>query len=321
MKRIRKGTKKVAEREAVQSDEEAAALRDDDDEDVRPSIRNKKKRTSAGRGDAGEAGPSDAQPQAGPAQATADELAHLIRQRDFYKAEAESIDDPRVSREESDQLVAAVMRYMLFRQHQKPDQLARRDELSKLIQSRYKDGGKRGGNLSGYVIAQAQARFPVIFGLEMKMVEIAPASRAGGKAHAKGDGTLSKAYILRSLLPEALRSAFVTPASADAAPAFSLLVLSLINLAGGSISEDDLWRHLGNVGVEAKEPHPSLGQPEHQLEVMLKKRYIVEQKQNSNDGPLKSYVLGENALDEIQANEIKEFVEGRLAVLEADEEE
>ena len=135
MKRIRKGTRKVAEREAVQSDEEAAALRDDDDEDVRPSIRNKKKRTSAGRGDAGqhpgnpyflgtafsksprtgfcmkanamihklplwsdcaagieyglslhatcpagEAGPSDAQPQAGPAQATADELAHLIRQ-------------------------------------------------------------------------------------------------------------------------------------------------------------------------------------------------------------------------------------------------
>lgn len=78
------------------------------------------------------------------------------------------------------------MRYMLFRQHLKPDQLARRDELSKLIQSRYKDGGKRGGNLSGYVIAQAQARFPVIFGLEMKMVEIAPASRAGGKAHAKG---------------------------------------------------------------------------------------------------------------------------------------
>lgn len=54
MKRIRKGTRKVAEREAVQSDEEAAALRDDDDEDVRPSIRNKTKRISAGRGDAGQ---------------------------------------------------------------------------------------------------------------------------------------------------------------------------------------------------------------------------------------------------------------------------
>lgn len=43
----------------------------------------------------------------------------------------------------------------------------------------------------------------------------------------------------------------------------------------------------------------------------------MEQKQNSNDGPLKSYVLGENALDEIQANEIKEFVEG-VCILHCD---
>lgn len=81
--------------------------------------------------------------------------------------------------------MSAVMRYMLFRQHQKPDQLVRREELSKLIQSRNKDGGKRAGNLGTYIIANAQARFPVIFGMEMKMVETMPANRAGGKA-AKG---------------------------------------------------------------------------------------------------------------------------------------
>lgn len=43
----------------------------------------------------------------------------------------------------------------------------------------------------------------------------------------------------------------------------------------------------------------------------------MEQKQSSNDGPLKSYVLGENALDEIQANEIKDFVEG-VCILHCD---
>lgn len=82
---------------------------------------------------------------------------------------------------QTEQLMAPVMRYMLFRQHQKPDQLVRRDELSKLIQSNYKDGAKRGGNLGTYVISQAQAKFPVIFGLEMKMVEVS-GTRAAGKA-------------------------------------------------------------------------------------------------------------------------------------------
>lgn len=40
--------------------------------------------------------------------------------------------------QEGEQLIAAVMRHMLFRQHQKPDQLVRRDELNKIIQNNYK---------------------------------------------------------------------------------------------------------------------------------------------------------------------------------------
>lgn len=42
-------------------------------------------------------------------------------------------------------------------------------------------------------------------------------------------------------------------------------------------------------------------------------RYLSEKKQSSNEGPLKSYALGDNALDEIPPNEIKEFVEGVCA--------
>ena len=34
--------------------------------------------------------------------------------------------------------MAAVMRHMLFRQHQKPDQPVRRDELNKIIQNSFK---------------------------------------------------------------------------------------------------------------------------------------------------------------------------------------
>ena len=104
----------------------------------------------------------------------------------------------RPNAQETEQLVASVMRYMLFRQQQKPDQLVRRDELSKLIQSNNKDGGKRAGNLGTYVISQAQAKFPVIFGLEMKMVEVS-GTRAAGKAK----GELCLATISIQQLPAA----------------------------------------------------------------------------------------------------------------------
>lgn len=52
-----------------------------------------------------------------------------------------------------------------------------------------------------------------------------------------GDAAPTKAYVLRSLLPEAMRTKFVASASADVSPAFVLLVLSIINLAGGTITE------------------------------------------------------------------------------------
>jgi len=52
-----------------------------------------------------------------------------------------------------------------------------------------------------------------------------------------GDAAATKAYVLRSLLPEAMRTQFVSSASADVSPAFVLLVLSIINLAGGTITE------------------------------------------------------------------------------------
>ena len=76
-------------------------------------------------------------------------------------------------------MVAAVMRHMLFKKHQKEDQPVRREELNKLIS---KDGVKKAGNLANYVLAQAQAKFLVLFGLEMKLVEVMASSRATGKA-------------------------------------------------------------------------------------------------------------------------------------------
>lgn len=52
--------------------------------------------------------------------------------------------------------------------------------------------------------------------------------------HAEGGGT--KAYVLRSMLPAALRTRFVQT-EPEPARAFAMVVLSIVNLAGGVISE------------------------------------------------------------------------------------
>lgn len=60
------------------------------------------------------------------------------------------------------------MRFMLFRQMQKPGTPVKRDELSKLIPSTYKS--QRIHQLNKTVIQKAQAKFPLVFGMEMKEV-------------------------------------------------------------------------------------------------------------------------------------------------------
>ena len=71
---------------------------------------------------------------------------------------------------------------------------------------------------------------------------------------AEGGGT--KAYVLRSLLPAALRTRFVQADAPDVGRAFAMVVLSIINLAGGSTTEGapphsctyDLYMHPMLVG-------------------------------------------------------------------------
>ena len=60
------------------------------------------------------------------------------------------------------------MRFMLFRQQQKPGVPVKRDELTKLVLAGYKTGAK--SRLGNFVIQQAMARFPAVFGMEMKEV-------------------------------------------------------------------------------------------------------------------------------------------------------
>ena len=73
-----------------------------------------------------------------------------------------------LSVQEEDQLVRIVMRFMLFRQMQKPGIPVKRDELGKVIPSTYKS--QKIHNLFRVVVTKAQERFPPTFGMEMREV-------------------------------------------------------------------------------------------------------------------------------------------------------
>ncbi len=54
---------------------------------------------------------------------------------------------------------------------------------------------------------------------------------------ARAEGGGAKAYVLRSMLPGTLRARFLQPAQPDPGAAFALVVLAIVNLVGGRISE------------------------------------------------------------------------------------
>lgn len=68
--------------------------------------------------------------------------------------------------QEQDKLVREVMRFMIFRQSEKPEVPVPRGELSKITSSHKKANGR-------FIIKLAQARFCKSMGLELKELKVA----------------------------------------------------------------------------------------------------------------------------------------------------
>ncbi|KAK9804307.1 hypothetical protein WJX72_006185 [[Myrmecia] bisecta] len=239
------------------------------------------------------------------------ELQKADELRQYYEVESQS-QPLTVSEQEGQRLVREVMRLMLMRQHSKPDVPVKRAELSTLINANYKNSKQR--NLGAQIIPLAQYRFAEIFGLEMKEVKMT--SLGAAAASNKDDG--QKSYVLRSMLPAAVREAFVTPPAADNNRAFCMTVLSLLQLADNNrLSEEDLWAKLDELGLKRakedgrnREEHPVFGRPEEELSKMLQKRYLLAKKEKLSDGgSVMTYFMGDNALDEIGKRPLEAFLD------------
>ena len=144
------------------------------------------------------------------------------------------------------------------------------------------------------------------------MVELTKPSAARAKANtaaaaASTDG--SKHFVLRSIVPPVLYSAVVEQSSGTAAASrgFLTVILSIIQMSGGSIEEKELWKHLGDLGVVKTHSHPSLATPSALVDGFIKKRYLHVDRVAGSDGAEFYYSIAENAADEVGEERLKKF--------------
>ena len=127
---------------------------------------------------------------------------------------------------------------------------------------------------------------------------------------------MSQTYVLRSLLPAGVRRALVDDPAADAAQGFKMVVLALIELSGGALPLEDLWRHLGH-GLGASESdreHPAFGRaPEELLRELERTRHVIRSQRSGANGAEVVLEAGEHAAAEFGPGGVRAFVEAEFA--------
>ncbi|KAK9862947.1 hypothetical protein WJX84_004989 [Apatococcus fuscideae] len=272
--------------------EEQSEPEPDSEDEAEPRTRSKRLRKASkedvnaekmGKGSQGKGGSSRAQAaqKAGRSacqqsdgvmgEADAADVEKYEKQVNFYITEGDTLQAPaKLSVEERDKVIREAMRLMLFKQHSKPDQPVRRQEIVDAINSTTLH---RPSNLSSYVIKQAQRRFAEVMGLEMKEIELkVHLSQGKGKSKLGGGSSSSSAYVLRSLLPASIREKYVEAGNVQYDKGFAMVVFSLLATNAGKISDGDLWAYLEQIGVTKGEVHPTFGKPELQLDTMEKQK-------------------------------------------------
>ncbi|KAK9804573.1 hypothetical protein WJX73_001097 [Symbiochloris irregularis] len=242
----------------------------------------------------------------------ADQRAHFMQCAHAYDEKAdgawETVGRTIISDQEKDALVAQVMRLMLFKQQKTPDLPVKRSELTGLINAGYKDARKR-AHLATAVIPEAQHRFMLSLGLEMKEIKLKgnqnqlQASQAPAGASQAGNSGPA-IYVLQNPLPDDLRMVCaVPPKPACLNQALAMVLLQLIHHSGGQLYEDEMWRLLESLGVKKGHVHTTFGvKPDAQILEMLQRRYLSEavgEFVGAEGNPVKAYEIGEVAVDEL----------------------
>ncbi|XP_072977111.1 uncharacterized protein [Typha angustifolia] len=209
-----------------------------------------------------------------------------------------------VSLQEKDKLVAEVIRYILFKTHQSSGCPIKREELTQIVTRNYRQRA-----LPGLVINEAGEKLSSIFGYEMKELQRSRPSSHRSTRSSLQSTVESKSYIIVSQLPSDVYSEYVEDKEISHMTGFAFVVISIMHLAGGKISEENLWHQLRRVGlIETDENHPLFGNSKQTLELLVQQRYLQKEKVAGPEGHTVMYELAERALDQSISGKLKDYI-------------
>ncbi|XP_051130060.1 uncharacterized protein LOC127250696 [Andrographis paniculata] len=207
-----------------------------------------------------------------------------------------------ISEHEKDKLVGEVIRYILFKYEQNSNCPIKREELTQLITRK----GYKQRTLPAFVIDEAKRKLSSIFGYEMRELQ---RPRAAGRASQSHLSAEAKSYIIISQLSADIYRKFVEDPRSSPTSGFTFVVVGIIHLGGGKLSEENLWHHLMRLGLHKNdENHPEFGNIKLALETLVQQRFLQKEKVSGPEGTTLYYELAERALDGAVYDKIKDYV-------------
>ncbi|KAL8137317.1 hypothetical protein V2J09_003318 [Rumex salicifolius] len=203
--------------------------------------------------------------------------------------------------QEKDKLVAEVVRFVLFKSHQSSGCPIKREELTQIVTKNYSPRA-----LPALIINEAKEKLAHIFGYELKELQRARSSNTRSTQQNASD---AKSYIITSQLPSDVYQKFVEDVKTAHLTGFIFVIVSVVHLAGGKVSEENLWHHLRRIGLhENDDNHSVLGNVKLSLEALVQQRFLQKDKVNGPEGNIVMYELAERALDGPVSQQIKEHI-------------
>eukprot|EP00897_Mesotaenium_endlicherianum_P000620 jgi/Mesen1/10559/ME000843S10070 len=122
-------------------------------------------------------------------------------------------------------------------------------------------------------------------------------------------------YVLRSILPAALRRKHVDTPGSCHLKGLALVIMSLINASGEKLEERQLWSFLNRIGVrEEDERHPTFGNVRQAMQRLEKQRYFHSYKVTKPEGDAEIfYELAEGGLDQLSSKKLSKLVRQTIA--------
>ncbi|KAJ1702600.1 hypothetical protein LUZ63_002379 [Rhynchospora breviuscula] len=210
-----------------------------------------------------------------------------------------------ISIQEKDKLVAEVIRYVLFKTHQSSGCPIRREELTQIVTKNYHQR-----SLPSLVINEAREKLSSIFGFDMKELNrMRPSSNRPAARASQQSNVDAKSYVIISKLPADQYTKYVENKEASHLTGFAFVVIGIIHLAGGKLSEENIWHQLKKLGLsESDEKNPIFGNCKQTLDMLVQQRYLQKEKVTGPEGNILMYELAERALDESISAELKKYI-------------